>query len=328
MSSAYVYGFKCIVIGDTGVGKSCLMLQFTDKRFRPGHDLTIGVEYGARIVPVDGVPTKIQVWDTAGQEAFRSITRSYYRGAAAAVLVYDITRRETFNHVASWLEDAKQLVSPHLTMVLVGSKCDLSNRRSVSYEEGERFAMEHGMIFLEASAKTAQNVEEAFTAAARIVIKKIKDGVIDSSGTSSTKIIPDKDESSGGGAKPSKMAPKKSKTKTEVVKNLAKGWKKCKMTESDITALVDERLLQSHAVIQRHHAVGEDRQYDGHLVDHRSFEAAAQRVVEMVDPLEEGTLSTKTLVESLEEAPQKILSYVSDNTKAYVAHVLALVKSY
>ncbi|XP_039778288.1 ras-related protein Rab-2-A-like [Panicum virgatum] len=183
MSSAYVYGFKCIVIGDTGVGKSCLLLQLTDKRFRPGHDLTIGVEYGTRIVPVDGKPTKIQSWDTAGQGAFRSITRSYYRGAAAAVLVYDITRRETFNHVASWLEDAKQLASPHLTMVLVGNKCDLSNRRSVSYEEGERFAREHGMIFMEASAKTAQNVEEAFTTAARIVIKKIKEGVIDSSGT-------------------------------------------------------------------------------------------------------------------------------------------------
>ncbi|CAO2143981.1 unnamed protein product [Urochloa humidicola] len=180
-SSSFVYGFKCIVIGDTGVGKSCLLLQFTDKRFRSCHDLTIGIEYGACIVPVDGEPTRIQIWDTAGQEAFRSITRSYYRGAAAAILVYDITRRETFNHVTSWLEDAKQLASPHLSIVLVGNKCDLSSRRAVGYEEGERFAMEHGMVFIEASAKTAQNVEEVFTAAARIVIKKIKDRVIGSS---------------------------------------------------------------------------------------------------------------------------------------------------
>ncbi|CAL4993678.1 unnamed protein product [Urochloa decumbens] len=199
-SSSFVYGFKCIVIGDTGVGKSCLLLQFTDKRFRPFHDLTIGVEYGARIIPVDGEPTRIQIWDTAGQEAFRSITRSYYRGAAAAVLVYDITRRETFNHVTSWLEDAKQLASPHLSIVLVGNKCDLSSRRAVGYEEGERFAMEHGMVFMEASAKTAQNVEEAFTAAARIVMKKIKDRVIDSSDECLNLIHPPDHDESGGGA--------------------------------------------------------------------------------------------------------------------------------
>ncbi|KAF8701515.1 hypothetical protein HU200_033540 [Digitaria exilis] len=197
MSSPFVYGFKCIVIGDTGVGKSCLLLQFTDKRFRLAHDLTIGVEYGVRIIPVDGKPTKIQIWDTAGQEAFRSITRSYYRGAAAAVLVYDITRRETFNHVTSWLEDAKQLASPHLTILLVGNKCDLDNRRVVSYEEGERFAMEHGMAFMEASAKTAQNVEEAFTTAARIVIKKIKDRIFDPADKDLIIYLEDHDESGG-----------------------------------------------------------------------------------------------------------------------------------
>ncbi|KAL6875718.1 hypothetical protein ACP4OV_013231 [Aristida adscensionis] len=179
MSPSFIYGFKCIVIGDTGVGKSCLLLQFTDKRFRPDHDLTIGVEYGTRIVAVDGKPTKIQIWDTAGQEAFRSITRSYYRGAAAAILVYDITRRETFYHVASWLQDAKEHAGANQSIMLIGNKCDLTNRRAVSCEEGERFAQEHGLIFMEASAKTAQNVEEAFIRTAQTVIKKIEDGVID-----------------------------------------------------------------------------------------------------------------------------------------------------
>merc|ERR1712118_348765 len=91
---SYAYLFKYIIIGDTGVGKSCLLLQFTDKRFRHDHDLTIGVEFGARMVTIDGKQIKLQIWDTAGQESFRSITRSYYRGAAGALLVYDITRRE------------------------------------------------------------------------------------------------------------------------------------------------------------------------------------------------------------------------------------------
>merc|ERR1711887_520527 len=92
-SMSYAYLFKYIIIGDTGVGKSCLLLQFTDKRFQPVHDLTIGVEFGARMITIDNKQIKLQIWDTAGQESFRSITRSYYRGAAGALLVYDITRR-------------------------------------------------------------------------------------------------------------------------------------------------------------------------------------------------------------------------------------------
>ncbi|KAG6500551.1 hypothetical protein ZIOFF_040399 [Zingiber officinale] len=145
---SYAYLFKYIIIGDTGVGKSCLLLQFTDKRFQPVHDLTIGVEFGARMINIDNKPIKLQIWDTAGQESFRSITRSYYRGAAGALLVYDITRR------------------------------------AVSTEEGEQFAKEHGLIFMEASAKTAQNVEEAFIRTAATIYKKIQDGVFDVSNES------------------------------------------------------------------------------------------------------------------------------------------------
>src|SRR6185437_16703943 len=89
---SYAYLFKYIIVGDTAVGKSCLLLQFTDKRFQPVHDLTIGVEFGSRTIVLDGQQIKLQIWDTAGQEKFRSITRSYYRGAAGALLVYDITR--------------------------------------------------------------------------------------------------------------------------------------------------------------------------------------------------------------------------------------------
>jgi len=122
---SYSYLFKYIIIGDTGVGKSCLLLQFTDKRFQPVHDLTIGVEFGARMINIDQKQIKLQIWDTAGQESFRSITRSYYRGAAGALLVYDITRRDTFNHLTTWLDDARQHSSSNMVIMLIGNKSDL-----------------------------------------------------------------------------------------------------------------------------------------------------------------------------------------------------------
>eukprot|EP01053_Blabericola_migrator_P009586 Blabericola_migrator_1__9585@NODE_522_length_7878_cov_137_466778_g399_i0_p7_GENE_NODE_522_length_7878_cov_137_466778_g399_i0NODE_522_length_7878_cov_137_466778_g399_i0_p7_ORF_typecomplete_len210_score24_89Ras/PF00071_22/1_2e66Roc/PF08477_13/1_1e25Arf/PF00025_21/6_6e19GTP_EFTU/PF00009_27/7_1e07FeoB_N/PF02421_18/6_7e07Gtr1_RagA/PF04670_12/4_2e06MMR_HSR1/PF01926_23/1_3e05RsgA_GTPase/PF03193_16/3_2RsgA_GTPase/PF03193_16/0_044AAA_22/PF13401_6/0_00034ATPase/PF06745_13/0_00069Septin/PF00735_18/0_00037S len=174
----YHYLFKYIIIGDTGVGKSCLLLQFTDKRFRSDHDLTIGVEFGARTVSIDGKQLKLQIWDTAGQESFRSITRSYYRGAAGALLVYDISRRETFNHLTRWLDEVRQNSNVNMTIVLIGNKCDL-DRREVTTEEGAEFAQEHGLIFLETSAKTAQNVEEAFLYTAKKIYENIQQGVYD-----------------------------------------------------------------------------------------------------------------------------------------------------
>jgi len=176
---SYAYLFKYIIIGDTGVGKSCLLLQFTDKRFQPVHDLTIGVEFGARMITIDGKQIKLQIWDTAGQEAFRSITRSYYRGAAGALLVYDITRRETFSHLTTWLEDARQHSNSNMVIMLIGNKSDLDLKREVKKEEGEAFAREHGLIFMETSAKTSANVEEAFINTAKEIYEKIQEGVFD-----------------------------------------------------------------------------------------------------------------------------------------------------
>uniref|UniRef100_A0A5F8G7X3 RAB2A, member RAS oncogene family n=1 Tax=Monodelphis domestica TaxID=13616 RepID=A0A5F8G7X3_MONDO len=146
---AYSYLFKYIIIGDIGVGKSC-----------PVHELTIGVEFGARIITIDDKQIKLQIWDTAGQESFRSITRSYYRGAAGTLLMYDITQRQTFNHLTTWLEDARQHSNANMVVTLIGNKSDLETRQEVKKEEGEAFAREHGLIFMETSARTSTNVEE------------------------------------------------------------------------------------------------------------------------------------------------------------------------
>mmetsp|Transcript_12754 Transcript_12754/g.51216 ORF Transcript_12754/g.51216 Transcript_12754/m.51216 type:complete len:162 (-) Transcript_12754:807-1292(-) len=122
---------------------------------------------------------KLQIWDTAGQESFRSITRSYYRGAAGALLVYDITRRETFNHLARWLEEARQNANSNMVVMLIGNKSDLEHRRAVSTEEGRQFALEHGLIFMETSAKTAHNVEHAFIQTADCIYDNIQSGTYD-----------------------------------------------------------------------------------------------------------------------------------------------------
>jgi len=143
----YKFLFKYIIVGDTAVGKSCLLLQFTDKRFQPQHDLTIGVEFGSRTINIDSNQVKLQIWDTAGQEKFRSITRSYYRGAAGALLVYDITRRETFEHLSSWLEDCLKYSNANIVITVIGNKCDLESNRQVTREEGEEFAKKHNLLF-------------------------------------------------------------------------------------------------------------------------------------------------------------------------------------
>uniref|UniRef100_A0A8C7TV59 Ras-related protein Rab-14 n=1 Tax=Oncorhynchus mykiss TaxID=8022 RepID=A0A8C7TV59_ONCMY len=178
--------------GDMGVGKSCLLHQFTEKKFMADCPHTIGVEFGTRIIEVSGQKIKLQIWDTAGQERFRAVTRSYYRGAAGALMVYDITRltnshsslcvfhrRSTYNHLSSWLTDARNLTNPNTVIILIGNKADLEAQRDVTYEEAKQFAEENGLLFLEASAKTGENVEDAFLEAAKKIYQNIQDGSLD-----------------------------------------------------------------------------------------------------------------------------------------------------
>ena len=135
--------------------------------------MTIGVEFGAKTIQINGKTIKIQIWDTAGQEAFQAITRTYYKGAIGALLVYDITRRDTFTHVTKWLDDVRTNSSKNVTVILIGNKKDLEDKRQVSYEEGEAFAKEHGLMFLETSAKTAYNVVESFNLSAQCILNNI-----------------------------------------------------------------------------------------------------------------------------------------------------------
>jgi len=165
---------KIIFSNIVAVGKSCILLQFNDNKFREQHEITIGVEFAAKIIELEGKFIKIQVWDTAGHEAFQSITRTYYRGAAGALLVYDITRRDTYVHLVKWLSELKENAPKDITIILIGNKNDLENERQVSYEEGESFAKENGLLFLETSAKTAKNIVEAFNLSAMKILKHVQ----------------------------------------------------------------------------------------------------------------------------------------------------------
>jgi Ras-related protein Rab-14 len=162
-----------------GVGKSCLLHQFTEKKFMASCPHTIGVEFGTRIIEVDKQKIKLQIWDTAGQERFRAVTRSYYRGAAGCILAYDITRRSTYNHLSSWLSDTKNLTNPSTVIFLIGNKADLESAREVTYEEAKRFADENDLLFTETSAMSGSNVEEAFLDTAKKIYQSILEGRLD-----------------------------------------------------------------------------------------------------------------------------------------------------
>ncbi|KAJ7975222.1 Ras-related protein like [Quillaja saponaria] len=158
------YLFKAVLIGDSGVGKSNLLSRFAKDEFRLDSKPTIGVEFAYRNIKVGDKLIKAQIWDTAGQERFRAITSSYYRGALGALLVYDITRRSTYENIRNWLRELREFGNEDVVVVLVGNKSDLGslNSRQVNEEEGKAFAETEGLCFMETSALQNLNVEEAF----------------------------------------------------------------------------------------------------------------------------------------------------------------------
>ena len=174
------YIFKYIIVGESSVGKSCLLLQFTDSRFKEAHDLTIGVDFGSKTIAInEDTNVKVQIWDTAGQESFRSITRSYYRGSICALLVYDITRRSTFDNLTRWLDDMRDSAYTKMMIVLIGNKDDLKVEREITTEEAQEFADKHNLLFFETSAKTGHNIQPVFVHSATQIIDNIVKGHYD-----------------------------------------------------------------------------------------------------------------------------------------------------
>ena len=168
----YSYLVEFIIIGDEAVGKTCLLKQFTEKRYRVTHQKTVGVEFDNRIVDVNGSRILLQCWDTAGEDRFQSIIRSYYRTAAGMLLVYDICQRDSFEHIMQWLREARDNADPELVITLIGNKADKATERKVTQQEGMSLARQNGLLFLETSGVTGHCVDEAFLSTAKHVLQK------------------------------------------------------------------------------------------------------------------------------------------------------------
>ncbi|RDX76410.1 Ras-related protein Rab2BV, partial [Mucuna pruriens] len=158
----YDYLFKIVLIGDSGVGKSNILSRFTRNEFCLESKSTIGVEFATRTLQVEGKTVKAQIWDTAGQERYRAITSAYYRGAVGALLVYDITKRQTFDNVQRWLRELRDHADSNIVIMMAGNKSDLNHLRAVSTEDAQSLAERESLSFLETSALEAFNVEKAF----------------------------------------------------------------------------------------------------------------------------------------------------------------------
>ena len=170
----YDYLFKYLIIGNSGVGKSCLLIRFTDDKFEEGYVTTIGVDFKIKTLEIEGKSVKLQIWDTAGQERFRNIVSTYYKGGHGIMMVYDITDLESFRYLDSWLKEIEKNASKNVYKILVGNKNDMEKERKVSFEKGMEFANLHGMKFFETSAKENKNVEEAFKEMTKDIINSLK----------------------------------------------------------------------------------------------------------------------------------------------------------
>ena len=212
------YIFKYIIIGDAAVGKSNLLLRYSYGQFKPEYQLTIGVEFGTKNLEIKNKLYRIQIWDTAGQENFRSITRAYYKNSICALVVYDISSRDTFNNASTWIEECRNQCAQSTFMVLVGNKLDLEEKRQVSTEEGEELANRFGMLFYETSAKDGTNVEKIFCEPANQIAQNIENDKYD---------LEDENIGIKQGINRTYVSNKTTKLKNEKNKNDGKKGKKC-----------------------------------------------------------------------------------------------------
>jgi Ras-related protein Rab-1A len=199
MNPEYDYLFKLLLIGDSGVGKSCLLLRFADDTYTESYISTIGVDFKIRTIELDGKTIKLQIWDTAGQERFRTITSSYYRGAHGIIVVYDVTDQESFNNVKQWLQEIDRYASENVNKLLVGNKCDLTNKKVVDYSSAKEYADQLGIPFLETSAKNATNVEQAFMTMAAEIKNRVGPAAANQAGSAGVKIDSKPVEAKTGG---------------------------------------------------------------------------------------------------------------------------------
>ena len=155
--------YKVLLLGDSTVGKTCFLLKYTDKTFQDIHLSTIGLDYRSKsMVLKSGKNVKIEIWDTAGQDRFRSIAKNYYKSANGIILIYDVTNRQTYDNVAKWISQIQQEVDQKVIIYIVGNKIDMENQRKVKTEEGQKIAEEYNFPFAETSVKDGININETF----------------------------------------------------------------------------------------------------------------------------------------------------------------------